>query len=328
MDWEGFYELLKTRKLDEEKIKASISMAERFEEYLGAHGGTADAISTWKFCKDLIREGKNTYDNLLAIGRYGLFIKNNAIYVAILEVLDGAEVQPNLYKKVGTLFGEAIRDEVFVGIGVSALGLPPAEKPFDMFPVIERLIGKVGYEQVELLLSACLRDLPEEYYLDDREKYIQLADIDDFLAYKHQSLVKRLQKLLHAGELFFSQEITDDVVQYVQKRPEIESGVRKGNLLFISKIPYNTIKYLTETDPTLKRYYACHCPWVREGIKQRNIKLNPIFCNCSGGFSKKPWEVIFGQTLQMEVLESVLRGDLQCRFAVHLPENLKLTNVI
>jgi hypothetical protein len=295
-------------------------MAERFEEYLGAQAEAPDTILTWKFCKTLIQEGKNTYDNLLAIGRYGLFIKNNAIYVAILEVLDGAEVQPNLYQKVGTLFGERVRDEVFAGIGVSPMGLPPAEKPFDMFPVLDRLISKLGYEQVEILLSACLRDLPEEYYLDDREKFFQLANIDEYLRYKHQSLVKRLETCQQEGKLFFSQEINDDVVQYVREHPETESGVRQGNVLFISKIPYDTIRFLGESNLTLKRYYACHCPWVRHAIKQGNIKLNPVFCNCSGGFSKRPWEVIFGQSLKMEVLESVLLGDLRCRFAVYLPE--------
>jgi hypothetical protein len=100
--------------------------------------------------------------------------------------------------------------------------------------------------------------------------------------------------------------------------------VRDGRRLYITKIPYNAKEYLVEKDPTLKRYYACHCPWARESIKRGNLSMNPIFCNCSGGFSKKPWEVIFDQPLQVEVLESALKGDLRCRFVVHLPENLKI----
>jgi hypothetical protein len=36
------------------------------------------------------------------------------------------------------------------------------------------------------------------------------------------------------------------------------------------------------------------------------------------GFHKKPWEVIFGRTIQADVLESVLQGDMRCRFAIHL----------
>jgi hypothetical protein len=325
MDREGFRELLKTRKLTVEKIEASIAIAERFEEYLITSGETPDESAAWKFSKTLIQDGQNSYDNLLALGRYGLFIKNNDIYVAILELLDGAEAQPNLYKKVGEMFGETVRDEVFAGIGVSQLGVPPPEKPFDMFPVLDRLIGKVGYETVEHLLSTCLRDLPDEYFLDEREKFIKSPDIDDYLKNKHQAFVQQLQKCQQDGVLFFSQEITDEVVKFVEEHPEFEYGVREGNLLYITKIPYNTKQYLAETDPVLKRFYACHCPWARQAIKNGSIRLNAVFCNCSGGFSKKPWEVVFGQTLQVDLLESALKGDYRCRFAVHLPDKLECT---
>ena len=322
MNREGFRELLKARQVSADKIESSIAIAERFEQYLGSLPGKPDAASTWSFCKMLIQEKQNTYDNLLALARYGRFIGDNMIYVAVLELLDGAEVQPNLYQKVGALFGETIRNEVFAGIGVSPLGLPSPEKPYDLFPVLDRLIGKVGYEQVELLLSACLRDLPEEYFLDDREKYIKSSSIDAFLTSKHQALVEELQKCQREGQLFFSQEITDEVVRYVEERPETECGIRVENILYITKIPYNAKEYLAETNPVMKRFYACHCPWVRHAIKDGNLKLNPVFCNCSGGFSKKPWEVIFGRTLKVEVLESALKGDFSCRFAVHLPDDL------
>jgi hypothetical protein len=303
-------------------MDAAIAMAERFEDYLTAPGVLPDAANTWAFCNTLIQENQNTYDNLLALARYARFIKNNSIYVAVLELLDGAEVQDNLYKKVGSLFGEKIRDEVFAGIGISPLGLPSPEKPYDMFPVIDRLVSQFGYAQVEILLSACLRDLPDEYFLDDREQYIKASSIDEYLVQRHESFVNELKKCRDEGVLFFSQEINDEVINYVAERPETESGVRHGNILYITKIPYNTKEYLVETDPIMKRFHACHCPWARYAINKGDIKLDPVFCYCSGGFSKKPWEVIFGQVLRVEVLESVLRGDERCRFAVYLPENL------
>ena len=322
MDREGYRELLRLRKVSDEKIEAAIAMVERFESYLVSKGGVANAAIAWEFCNILIQEGQNTFDNLLALGRYGLFIKNNALYVAILELLDGAEVQPNLYQKVGLTFGTELREEVFAGIGISQLGLPPTEKPFDMFPVIDRLERKVGKEKTKDLLTACLRDLPDEHFLEERDKYLQAGSIDEYLVVKHQALVEWLRKCQQNGDLFYAQEITDDVLRYVEEHPETESGVRKGKVLYITKIPYNTKEYLTATDPVLKRYYACHCPWAREAIKSGNLRLNPIFCNCSGGYSKKPWEVIFGQPLKVEVLESALLGDYRCRFAVHLPDEL------
>ena len=324
MDREGFRELLKKRRLSDQKIEASISLAERFESFLTTSDRAPDATAAGDFCNILMQEQQNTYDNFLTLLRYGWFIKNDAIYLAILELLDGAEVQPNLYQKVGEQFGQAVRDEVFAGIGVSQLGVPSSDKPFDLFPALDRLIEKVGYEDVERLLSACLRDLPDKYYLGERKKYKKSADIDDYLRLKHQEFLEELRACQREGRLFFSQEITDEVLRYVEEHPETEGGMRDGRLLYITKIPYNAKEYLVEIDLVRKRYYACHCPWVREEIKRGNLHMDPVFCNCSAGFHKKPWEIIFRQPLKVEVLESALKGDFRCRFVVHLPENLEI----
>jgi hypothetical protein len=187
------------------------------------------------------------------------------------------------------------------------------------------LIEKVGQHEVEKLLSACLRDLPEEHFRKEQSKYKKSKDIDAYAQKRHRSLLRQLRNCQREGKLFFSQAVNDQVVAFVKDNPEIESGVRVGNVLYVSKIPYNTIQYLAETDPTLKRYYACHCPWAREAILRGGVRLDPIFCNCSGGFSKKPWEVLLDQTLEVEVLESALKGDFRCRFAIHLPENYEIS---
>ncbi len=324
MDREGFRELLKTRRLNDKQIEASIATAERFEAYLVSLGRQPLAEDAIEFCNTLVQEGQNSYDNFLALARYALFLKNNVILVPILELVDGVEVQPNLYKRVGELYGLQVRDEVFADIGITQLGVPSSAKPFDLFPALDRLIVKVGYDEVEQLLSACLRDLPDKYYLGERKKYKKSANIDAYLEMKRRDFLEELRSCQRDGRLFFSQEITDEVLQYVAEHPETEAGVRDGNLLYITKIPYNAKEYLTETDPTLKRYYACHCPWVRESIKAGNLRMEPVFCNCSAGFSKKPWQVIFGQELKVDVLESALKGHFRCRFAVHLPDDLEL----
>jgi len=91
------------------------------------------------------------------------------------------------------------------------------------------------------------------------------------------------------GRLFFAQEVTDDVLAFVRAEPEIGGGVRAGNIVYETKIPFLTKEYLAETDPTLKRSYYCHCPWAREAIRSGE-EVAPIFCNCSAGFHKKPWK--------------------------------------
>jgi len=96
-------------------------------------------------------------------------------------------------------------------------------------------------------------------------------------------------------------------------------GVRDGDIIYVTKIPYMAKKYLREKDPKKKRYYACHCGWVREAIKS-DRKISPNFCYCSAGFEKRVWDVIFCQDVKADVLQTVLGGDLICKFSIHIPK--------
>jgi hypothetical protein len=132
-----------------------------------------------------------------------------------------------------------------------------------------------------------------------------------------------LEKHRDEGTPFFNQEITDAVIDFVKSRPDILTGVRKGNKIYHTKIPYMTKEYLAETDEMMKRYYCCHCQWARESIKAGDIEISPTFCYCSAGFTKQPWEVALDQPLEVEIVKSVLKGDLECSFLVHLPEGVE-----
>jgi hypothetical protein len=59
--------------------------------------------------------------------------------------------------------------------------------------------------------------------------------------------------------MFYANEIDEEVVEYVRKNPEIMGGVRVGDVIYETKIPYMAKKFLHEKDEKMKRYYACHC---------------------------------------------------------------------
>lgn len=320
MDKEGFRDLLRGRKVPDDKIGPAIALAERYQAYVDASGEQPSAGNASAFSQLLIQEGQNSLDNYMTLARYGLFLKNNDVFVAMLELLDGYEAQPNLYQKVGEMYGEEMRAEIFEGIGIAPIGLPSVEKPGYMHPVLHRLQGKVGDEACKTMLSASLRDLPDAYFQDAKERFEGSKDVDEYLVKKKEAFVAQLEACQNEGRLFFSQEITDEVLAFVRQEPEIGGGVRDGNVIYETKIPYMAKQYLAEANPTLKRYYYCHCPWAREAVKNSDVEFAEIFCYCSGGFHKKPWEVALGQPLEVEVLETVLKGDERCRFAIHLPQ--------
>lgn len=318
MDRHGFRTYLEGRNAPPDSIEPALDLAERFEQFLQQSGGQMPE-SAWAFSRLLIAEGQNSEANFIALARYGLFTRSNPVFVAFLELLDGGEAQQNLYQRVAERFGEPLRDEVFAGIGVAPYGLPTAEKPATMHPVVERLEQAVGAEACRALLGESLRDLPDSLYASERETYLASKDVDEYLARRKEKFVAQLEACQQQGVLFFAQEITPEVLDYVRSEPEMGGGVRSGNVVYETKIPFMTREFLAETDPVMKRYHYCHCPWSREAIKNGG-KVTPMFCNCSAGYHKKPWEAALGQKVQVEVLESVLQGDMRCRFAIHLPE--------
>jgi hypothetical protein len=322
MDREGFRQMLHERKIAEDQIEQHIALAESFEAWLQSRGieGPPAAADVRAFSDLLVAEWRNSYENYLALARYSRFLKDNAAYVAVVELVDGSEALERLYERLGTAAGEAKRDEVFRNIDLPELGTPSSEKPRITQAVMERLERLVDAETCSAILSSGLRDLEDEWYLGDRDKYAESENIDAYLERKGNEFIAQLVKIRDEGSLFFTQPIIDEVIEFVDGHPEIRQGVREGNVLYEAKIPYMAREYLAETDERLKRYYYCHCPWVRESLKQDDVAVSPTFCLCSAGFHKKSWDVIFGQSLKAEVVESVLKGDRWCKIAIHLPD--------
>jgi hypothetical protein len=314
--------MLEERQVPENQIEYHISLAERFEEWVLERrtGAPATADDVRVFAAILVGEQLNTWDNLATLVRYGRFVQNNEVYIAGIELLDGSEALDRLYEKLGQAVGEQKRDEVFAGIELPPLGTPSSEKPGITQAIMERMERLVDADTCQEILSGGLRHLEDAWYLDERAKYAECRDIDEYLDRKGRQFIAQLEQIRDDGGLFFTQPINDEVIDFVRGHPEIAQGVRDGAVLYEVKIPYMAREYLAETDERMKRYYYCHCPWVRESLKEGDVHVSPTFCQCSAGFHKKSWEVVFDRRLEAEIVETVLKGDPWCKIAIHLPE--------
>jgi len=323
MDEQGFRAYLLSRGLPDEQIPQQIEAMARFVQHLGTLSPpqtpeNVDAQATLDYADLLIAENSNPYDCLLALARYGRFVRNDALFVMVLGLLDGAEVLERMAARVDQVLGEDVRAEILPA-ALSGLGTSNWEKANVIRAVMQRLEQRIDDEIRRAIFADCFRDLPESFFLQDRERYHEIGDLDRFLEIKRQELVAQLEAIRDEGGLFFDQPISDEVVDLVRGDPEIAFGVRHEDVLYVTKIPYRAKEWLAATDPQQKRYLYCHCPWARESLRQPEGPIPATFCRCSAGYHKKPWEVILGQPLEADVLESVLQGDERCRFAIHLP---------
>jgi hypothetical protein len=327
LDKEGYRRYLTNREqpIPEEEIVETTKMVEKFEKFLKQFDKTletASAIEVQKFSKFLIKEDVNTYTNYVALSRYGYFIKNMDLYLAVLELIDGAEVMDVLYERLGENVDDEKRDKILPKENLPPLGLPPSEKVSVTHEVLEKMEELLDSETCKKILAAVAHGLPRDFRKKEREKYLNAEDIDDYLKKKRESVMGNLQKIRDEGTLFFSQEITDKVLRFLESRPDVLVGERRGDIIYHTKIPYMAKEYLEETDELMKRYYACHCAWARESIKTGKEEISPTFCYCSAGFTKMPWEAALDQPLETEMVKSVLQGDLVCSFIIHLPKDI------
>ncbi len=323
MERTGFGAYLEERKASEDAIARALAVVERFESYVErAHGVSAErapADAARGFSSELVKSGDNTYDNYLALARFGRYVQNQAVFVAMLEILDGHEAFANLHRRVEEELGASARDRIFADVEIPPLGVSNLERAHRMKVVVDRLESTVGRDRCGRVIAHGLRDLPDEGYAEERRHFEEAGGIDEYLRRKGDRFIAELKELRDQKALYFSQPITDAVIAYVEAHPEVRQGVRVGSVLYEAKIPYMAVEYLRETDPQLRAYYYCHCPWARESLRCGEGTVSPTFCNCSAAFHRKVYEVIFGRRLESEVLETVLAGDPWCKFAVHLP---------
>ena len=177
--------------------------------------------------------------------------------------------------------------------------------------------------------------------MKDRDKLFTLqSSCDDRIHWLKETL-KRLDKITNDDEKYeilsccahdFSQKRIDYLKRIYEKNRDIdevinemkndyawyESPVRKGNSIYVSKIPVNPEGYeKAETLEEKKKNY-CHCRFINTNLEK---DISPTFCYCSTGWYRQYWEGILGKSVRINVLKSLLKGDEICQFEIHIPLN-------
>ncbi|MFA4932417.1 MAG: hypothetical protein WC625_05900 [Caldisericia bacterium] len=318
-----FREYCQQRKFGAAITEASVAAVQHFENYASAVGATLETVTTGHlsdYLQQLTETGAVSEEQLLALARYCYVTRRNDLFVQLVHVAEAPGILPTLRARARQIVGEKAADEVFGGVD-----LPPEGSPIDAYPpivaeIVRKMQETLPPETCKQVLTGNMHQIPETSFADMRERFQKSPDIDAFLADRHARLVRELEDHMNQGKAWYEQVITPEVLEYVRNDPEIQSGVRDGDVIHVAKIPFDPQAYLDEKNPTKKRYDACHCPMARTSIISGKQAVSPLFCYCSAGFEKLPFDVIFGEPVKVEVLESVLGGSDRCRFAITIPE--------
>jgi hypothetical protein len=207
--------------------------------------------------------------------------------------------------------GEEIRTAVMLGSeGLSSRSEREAVVEWTS-RAMERLEALVDEEQRKQILTGCACRYPDGALQVVAEVYERTRDVDQ----AHGLLQEQFESLLRD-----SLKLDEELVQDVVSRGWGSAGVIDDSTIIATKIPKsgNLLEYMRESDPAKKRQFYCHCPRVRDALRL-SVTISPTYCYCGAGFYKSIWEGILRQPIRVELLETVLRGDEVCRFAVYLP---------
>jgi hypothetical protein len=207
--------------------------------------------------------------------------------------------------------GDDIRDQVMEGSeGLTSESGRQAVVSWTR-QAMERLDVLVGEQAAREIMTGCACQYPKDDLREVRQAYQATGDVD----VAHQMLQDRF-------EVFLRQvlELDESLIDEIVRRGWGLAGIRQGNSIMATKIPKSglLVEYMNESDPNIRRKYYCHCPRVRDAL-QDSETLPATYCYCGAGFYKGIWEEILLQSVQVELLESVLRGDEVCKVAIHLP---------
>lgn len=91
----------------------------------------------------------------------------------------------------------------------------------------------------------------------------------------------------------------------------VESNVKDGTYRVDGNSVYMQYTWAAETGQPSKEG-ACLCPF----IESKPAGLSPTYCLCSVGYVKVMHEMRFGRPVEVELLDSVLKGGQRCRFKI------------
>jgi effector-binding domain-containing protein len=193
-----------------------------------------------------------------------------------------------LARGVESCAGEAARQHVMQGSERLNILSQPETKAQWVIGAMERLDATADEEGRYQTLTGCAHRFPVVRIERMKAEFERLGDIDALLEVMRQ-----------------------DPYWY-------ESPHREGDIVYVSKNPFDPESYQNASNEVEKRAAYCHCSMMRAAILAGS-KVSPTFCYCGAGWYTRLWQGLLGTPVRVDVLRSVMLGDEDCTFAIHLP---------
>lgn len=289
-----------------EKVKKSIDVF------------TADDF--YGYSEYIIEKESDTYEHFSMLIKYGYFTENKQLIISCMEILDGFEMVTNLYDRLKIEYGDPLCDKIFENIDIPSPALHQKTRAEIMLLLIDRMLQYIPRKEVKSFLNSGLRNKYTKWYEVERKKYLKSKNLKNYIKLRQINFLDTMKKHNMEKSLFFTQEITDQVLEFIQNNSQISAGELVGDRINLSKIPYLTHKYLLAKDKGDEKvkYFGCHNPWIRGAFIDNEMVIDPIVCEISCGFLKDFWEGILREPVEVRVINSLIKGGDLCNFEIKI----------
>jgi len=202
-----------------------------------------------------------------------------------------------LARNLERVVGPAAREAVMQGSDAIGVETSLDDRFQWVKQALERLDGLADEGQEYDLLSSCAHVFPAE----------QVAKLKAVYDDARQQMGDALQAV-------------DAVIAFMDGDPGWQKGSRReGRIVYAAKNPRDPQAYEKAQSEADKKQAYCFCPIVRSHLGQG---MPTSFCYCGAGWYRRQWEGAIGKPVTIEVVQSILKGDDVCQFAIRLPDDL------
>jgi hypothetical protein len=191
--YENFRTYLENQNIDKEKISGIIERCKDFEEFLLIENLNLESCSPEKIIEYseylLSKNGKTVLDFLRSILQYANYSKRYEFLTKVIDISESYNAMDNLFLRIGEIYGENQRDEIFKNLKIPELGINPEKKPEFTKTILKRIEEQLGERELIELLSPCLHGRPPDNIERDK-KILNDLGIDGFLEKKHEELIQ------------------------------------------------------------------------------------------------------------------------------------------
>jgi len=179
---------------------------------------------------------------------------------------------------------------------------------------VERIAGKNASKQVmqgsDLVTKSTSKDTIALWMQDTIRRMDATVDEE-----------KRIQIMEHCGRNCASvnTRVTESAIKRRKKFKDLDSLLEveqrkpmKGTRLCRE----GTILYQYYTPHAFTPPMRCYCGLLR-GLP-KDTTISQTYCHCSKAFVQTLWEHVLERPIKVELLQSVISGDSECKFAIHL----------